>query len=383
MILAIQSTSFSSYGGIPVYNRLVCRALNEFSEVEKAIVLVATDNASDIREPSIEMPNLQLHAFDRNRVALTRKFFTLGLREEIDLVLVGHVNYAPLAWLLKRIRPQLRYGVMLYGIESWQPLSTLRKRALQRADFLISISKYTKHKAVESNALDSQRVYLLPNAVECTENPLPMDVQVPPQRIGTRLLSVCRLEQSERYKGVDTVIDCLPELAKRVPDVQYIVVGGGSDLERHKALAESLGISSRVQFLGLIADQELKTCYRGCDVFVMPSGGEGFGFVFLEAMKYGKPIIAARSGGTPEVVRDGVNGKLVEYRNKPELLQALIDLCLDPKERERLGDGGYRRLQDNYTFGHFKEKFSEIIRFESPQSSRRFSPSHESQSCAS
>jgi phosphatidylinositol alpha-1,6-mannosyltransferase len=350
-----------------------------------AVVLIATDNASDIEGPSIDLSGLRLQAFNQNRVALTRCFLSLAFRQEIDLILVGHVNYAPLAWLLKRFQPQLRYGVMLYGIEAWQPLSTVRRRAVQRADFLISISEYTKQKAVESNGLDSDRVHLLPNALEYAQtNPSQIDVLASPQGVGMRLLSVCRLEQSEGYKGVDKVIECLPELIKRVPDIQYTVVGGGNDLERHRALAESLGIASRVQFLGFITEEEREACYRECDVFVMPSAGEGFGFVFLEAMKYGKPIVAARSGGAPEVVRDGVNGKLVEYGNKHELLEALIDLCLSRNKRERLGDGGYRRLQQNYTFEHFKQKFADIIRLESPpQSSRRFSPSHESHTCAS
>ena len=138
------------------------------------LVLVATDNASDIEGPAIELPRLRLHAFNQNRVALTRSFLSLALREEIDLILVGHVNYAPLAWFLKRFQPQLRYGVMLYGIEAWRPLSAVRRRAVQKADFLISISEYTKQKAVESNALDSGRFHLLPNALECAQtNPSP------------------------------------------------------------------------------------------------------------------------------------------------------------------------------------------------------------------
>ena len=148
---------------------------------------------------------------------------------------------------------------------------------------------------------------------------------------------MCRLNQSERYKGVDKVIECLPELAKSVPDVQYTVVGGGTDLERHRALAERLGVASRVRFLGFITDDALGACYRECDVFVMPSAGEGFGFVFLEAMKYGKPIVAARSGGAPEVVRDGVNGKLVEYGNKHELLEALIESVPQSEQAREVG----------------------------------------------
>ncbi len=384
MILAIQSTTFGAYGGIPVYNRLVCRALNELPEGEKGLVLVATDNASVIEQPSSDLRKLQLLAFNQNRVALTRCFFSLALRQRIDLVLVGHVNYAPLAWFLKSFQPRVKYGVMLYGIEAWRPLSLLRRRAIQKADFLISISEYTKRKAVDSNALESSRVHLLPNALEYALQTIPskLDALASPLEVGARLLSVCRLDQSEQYKGVDKVIECLPELAKSVPDVQYTVVGGGTDLERHKALAEKLGVASSVRFLGFVSDEVLGACYRECDVFVMPSAGEGFGFVFLEAMKYGKPIVAARSGGAPEVVREGVNGRLVEYGNKLELVETLIDLCVNRNKRDSLGDGGYRLLKENYTFEHFKQRFADIIRLES-QAARRFAASQETPSCAS
>lgn len=383
MILAIQSTTFGAHGGIPVYNRLICRALNELSEAEQGLVLIATDNASDIQGPSTELPRVRFHAFNRDRVALTRSFLSLGLKHEIGLVLVGHLNYAPLAWLLKRLKPQLRYGVMLYGIEAWRPLSNLRTRAVRKADFLISISEYTKQKAVEANALDPDRVHLLPNALECSLINRASSGAHASSLAGSHLLSVCRLDQSERYKGVDKVIEALPELTKHVPDVRYTVVGGGNDLERHRSLAENLGVSSCVQFWGVVTDQELSSCYRDCDVFVMPSTGEGFGFVFLEAMKYGKPIVAARSGGVPEVVRDGVNGKLVEYGDKQQLLESLLELCLNRDLRESLGRAGYQRLQENYTFEHFKQKFAEIIRLESPvRAASKFSHT-ESHSCAS
>jgi glycosyltransferase involved in cell wall biosynthesis len=382
MILAIQSTTFGAVGGIPSYNRLLCRALNELPESEQSIVLIATDSELDIAEPGLCFPKVQLHAFNQNRVALTRGFFSLALRHDVDWILVGHVNYAPLAWMMKRLKPRLKYGVMLYGIEAWRPLSNVRKRAVQRADFLISISDFTRQKAVEANELDPSQVHLLPNALHwLPAEPLQIDARK--SSLGVNLLSVCRLDRSEQYKGVDRVIECLPELAKRIPAVHYTVIGAGSDLERHRALAKNLGVSNLVQFLGFVSDDELSIRYRDCDVFVMPSAGEGFGFVFLEAMKYGKPIIAARSGGVPEVVLDGVNGKLVEYGDKQQLLDSLLELCLNQDLRQSLGQAGYQRLQENYTFEHFKQKFSEIIRLESPaQAAPKFSTT-ESHSCAS
>lgn len=349
------------HGGIPTYNRLVCRVLNEISNGEGSDVLIATDKEADVEQPSREFPHLRLQAFDHDRVGLVRQFVRLGLTRPYDLVLLGHVNYAPLGRLLKKLRPHSRYGVMLYGVEAWRRLPWLKRRALQRADFLISISDYTKQRAVAANDLTADDVYLLPNAIEAVSvEPLPNTTQMHPGTARS-LLSVCRLEQKERYKGVDKVIEILPELSKSVPEIQYVVVGGGTDLERHKRLAEQHGVAERVHFLGFLSDEALRACYRDCDVFVMPSAGEGFGFVFLEAMKHGKAIVAANSGGAPEVVEDGVTGRLVEYGDKDELAQALIELCLDPMKRAELGAAGYQRLQERFTFAHFKQKLTEIL----------------------
>jgi glycosyltransferase involved in cell wall biosynthesis len=368
MILSLQTTTFGAFGGIPTYNRLVCRVLNEFG---KSHVLIVTDKTSDIGGPAAELPNLELEAFAGNRLALTRRFVRLGLARELDLVLIGHVNYAPLGWLLKKLQPRLRYGVMLYGVEAWQQLTPLRRRALQHADFMISISDYTRQKAIEANSLSADSVHLLPNALESARTEkAPQSGSAPPTKT-IRLLSVCRLDQNEQYKGVDKVIEVLQCLAEKVPDVEYVVVGGGTDLERHRRLAHKLGVAERVRFLGFLSDAALHACYQECDVFVMPSAGEGFGFVFLEAMQYGKPVIAANSGGAPEVVMDGVTGLLVEYGDKPGLADALKDLCLNPDKRERMGNAGYQRLQHDFTFPGFKEKLSEILLRQMPPCAAR------------
>jgi glycosyltransferase involved in cell wall biosynthesis len=148
---------------------------------------------------------------------------------------------------------------------------------------------------------------------------------------------------------------------ERVADVQYIIIGSGTDLERHKQLALEVGVSERVHFLGTVDEETLRHCYKSCDIFVMPSAQEGFGFVYLEAMQFSKVVVAARSGGAPEVVEDQVTGRLVEYGNEDELAQTLIELCLDPEKRTRLGSAGYRRLQERFMFAHFKQKLTEIL----------------------
>ena len=120
-------------------------------------------------------------------------------------------------------------------------------------------------------------------------------------------------------------------------------------------------MADRVQFLGSVDERALRAAYESCDVFVLPSAGEGFGIVFLEAMHYRKPIIAANSGATPEVVKDGETGMLVEAGNVEQLAAAMIALGTNQPERDRMGAAGYKRLQENFTFDHFKRRLHEIV----------------------
>lgn len=360
MILALQTTTFAAHGGIPAYNRLVCRTLNETSDRLRAcekLILVGMDRPADVANGARDLKNLSFEAFSGKRLPLMWRALGLALHQPVDLALIGHVNYAPFGLMLRRLQPATRYGVILYGIDAWQRLPPLKRRALQKADFLIAISETTKTKAVKANDLNATRVYVLPNALVWPGAGSPST----PAGSGKRLLSVCRLEKNEQYKGIDVALKALPEVAKRIPDVNYVIVGGGSDLARHQKLAKELGVADRVEFKGFVNDETLRAYYRDSDVFIMPSAAEGFGFVFLEAMYHAMPVIAANSGATPEVVRHRETGLLVDYGNVEQLASAITSLCLDSDLRKRLGVAGQIRLQTNFSFDQFKERFSEII----------------------
>jgi glycosyltransferase involved in cell wall biosynthesis len=324
------------------------------------------DKAESVARAASLNHNLRMKGFAGDRFRFVMATVRTVVRERVDLMLAGHVHYAPVGILLKVLRPQMRVGVLIYGWDAWVRLPRLRRWALKRADFIISISDYTKRQAVAANELDETRVFVLPNALEWNDCEPPDRAPFCSLPLGTRLLSVGRLEDSEQQKGFDTVIRSLPFIAKRVIDLQYIIVGSGTDMERHKQLAREVGVSERVHFLGAVDDRTLRNCYETCDVFVMPSAQEGFGFVYLEAMQYAKAVVAARSGGAPEVVEDGVTGRLVEYGDQDELAQALIELCLDPEKRGRLGAAGYQRLQERFTFAHFQQKLTDILNAELP-----------------
>jgi phosphatidylinositol alpha-1,6-mannosyltransferase len=315
------------------------------------------DSPADVANGARQLKNLSFEAFGGNRQALIWRTLGLALHHSIELALIGHVNYAPFGLLLRRLQPATRYGVILYGIDAWERLAPLKRRALQKADFLIAISETTRQKAAAANDLDVSRIHVLPNALEWAGNGSRSTSAVK----GKQLLSVCRLEKNEQYKGIDLVLRALPEVLRRIPDVSYVVVGGGSDLARHRKLAAELGVAGRVEFTGFVSDETLRSYYRNSDIFIMPSSAEGFGFVFLEAMYHAKAVVAANSGATPEVVRDGETGLLVDYGNVAQLANAIASLCLDSSLRERLGVAGQLRLQTHFSFDQFRKRFDQIV----------------------
>jgi phosphatidyl-myo-inositol dimannoside synthase len=116
---------------------------------------------------------------------------------------------------------------------------------------------------------------------------------------GLVVLTVARLAATEKYKGVDQLIRAAAQLLPRVPTLNLVVVGRGDDLPRHQRLAAELGVGTRVHFFDHLSPEETAACYSQSDVFALPSTGEGFGFVFLEAMAFAKPVIAAAAAESP------------------------------------------------------------------------------------
>ena len=159
--------------------------------------------------------------------------------------------------------------------------------------------------------------------------------------VGERaVLIVGRLSAAERYKGHDQLIAVLPEVRRTLPNSQLIIAGAGDDLSRLRDLARAKDCGSAVLFTGFLEGEALAGLYARCRLFAMPSRGEGFGLVYLEAMRFAKPCIASNVDGGSEVVQDGVTGLLVDPDNLQQIGQALIRLLADDGLSERLGCGG-------------------------------------------
>jgi glycosyltransferase involved in cell wall biosynthesis len=217
----------------------------------------------------------------------------------------------------------------LYGIDAWQPTrSPLTNRLISQVDFFVSISEVTRQRFLSWSLLPDEKGFLLPNAIHLDEyGPGEKNPELL-RRYGLEgkkvLMTLGRLASYERCKGFDEVLDLLPDLALSEPEVVYLVVGKGDDQARLEAKARALGIADRVVFTGFIHESEKADHYRLADVYVMPSRGEGFGFVLLEAMACGIPVIASTLDGGREAVLNGELGSLVDPDDPGQVKAAII-----------------------------------------------------------
>lgn len=282
------------------------------------------------------------------------------------LVIALHPHLAPIQWAMKTRGGKFRSIVFTHGIEVWQPLGWPRGAALRRADLVVGPSADTVQHLVSEQRILPGKVQRLPWGLDPEfETRLAAAVpQSPPPgfpRIGRIILTVGRWDTAEKYKGADTLISALPSVLKAAPDTSLVLVGDGDDRPRLEHLARDLGVSEHAHFLFGLTPEQFFACYASCDVFALPSSGEGFGLVFLEAMAYAKPVIGGAHGGIPDIVEDGVTGLLVPHGDVERLAQALDFLFNDPVRAREMGARGRDRIGKTFSFAQFQSHLTEIL----------------------
>jgi glycosyltransferase involved in cell wall biosynthesis len=147
------------------------------------------------------------------------------------------------------------------------------------------------------------------------------------------LLTLGRLAAEEQLKGFDEVLEILPDLTRLYPDITYLIVGEGDDRSRLERKARELKGVARVVFTGYVSEEEKRDLYSLADVYVMPSRGEGFGIVLLEAMASGVPAIGSSQDGSREALLDGKLGLLVDPDDRNGLIDAVRSALARPRGR--------------------------------------------------
>jgi phosphatidyl-myo-inositol dimannoside synthase len=343
--------------GLGRYEALLVRALEEIAARDGAelsclwqrahpsyLDVSAAHARKDLREPRPARFALELLA--------------RALALPADVVVFTLPNLAPVALPLSVMRPSARVVVCTHGVEIWARLPWARRLALRRATRVVASASYNAERLRAVQRIRPERIEVIHLALHPGWlGGSPRERRPNPGE--GRLLSVARLDAAEGYKGVDVVIRALPAIRRQVPRVSYTVVGRGTDLDRLRRLAQDRGVANCVRFIREVSHPALLREYQECDIFVLPSTGEGFGLVFLEAMLFAKPIVAVATGGPLDIVVDGVTGRLVGGPDR--VSGALLELLLDRNRARAMGAQGRARLQDTFSFERYVERWRETL----------------------
>jgi len=253
---------------------------------------------------------------------------------------------------------------MAYGIEAWSPLQPSARIGTNAMDAIWCISDFTRGMLSRESGIPLRKLQVLPLALSDDRAALIEThgrLDRSKARSALELLSVTRLNPSERFKGVEHVLLSLAEVKSVNPNFSYRLVGDGADRAALHDFAVKLGIGEAVHSAGALDDNGLAQALNGCDVFVLPSAKEGFGLAHLEAMCAGKPVIASRAGGTPEVV-DEASGVLTRYADVEGIAKAVLLLMKDDELRASLGAHAKARFRERFTEVHFRDRLQSLLR---------------------
>jgi glycosyltransferase involved in cell wall biosynthesis len=354
-------------GGIQVFSGFLLDALQTLYPKVKYDVFLTHDRTW----PLNLSPNVQFHTYGHWPMPLRTKAFAAavilqGLWQRPELVITTHLNFTLAAYQLKRIA-NIPYWTIAHGFEAWEINHPQLRQALQGADRILAVSQYTKDQLIQNVGIDPRQIEILPNTFH------PDRFQIQPKspellkKHGLRIeqpviLTVNRLAAGESFHSYDQILQALPAIRQKVPNVHYVIVGTGDDQPRLERLIHQDNLEDCVTLAGFVPDESLSDYYNLCDVFAMPSRLEGFGIVYLEALACGKPVIAGLDGGL-DALGHGELGVNLDPEDIPRLAQELIAILQHRSSHSIIFDRMALRQAVIDRFGQkaFEQKLQQLV----------------------
>lgn len=355
-IVMLCGDAFGGFGGIAKFNRDFLNALCGSDQVDQVRVLPRT-----LSGPAGDIPWKIVH---EHKAAAGKRAFALRVaacllrRERVDVVLCGHRNLLPVAWVLARLKGA-QLVLIIHGFEAWTPgKSRVQNWLSGRIDALVSVSTVSAQRFCAWSGFPMKDVSILPNCVDLDRfRPQPKDAALV-KRHGLEespvIMTVGRIFSNERYKGFDEVLAAMPKLLARYPAMKYLIVGDGSDRARLEDKVKVMGLGDAVVFAGRIEEGEKVAYYNLADVYVMPSSGEGFGIVLIEALACGIPVIGSSVDGARDALLGGELGRLVDPSDSDALIEAVAAALAQGRGKRAAG-------LDVYSGHRFKARVSAWI----------------------
>jgi len=364
-------------GGIETFVRSLC------DELPEVVVYTSREPGDTEYDAALPFPVIR----DRTSMLLptprvTRRAVELMREYGADRVLFGAA--APLGLMgtaLRRAGAQ-RIVAISHGHETWWAGVPGTRQALRTigdaADTLTTVSSWCAERIAPALSPDAvRRMRRLVPGVDvtrfhpgCGGKELRKGLGVAGEavaRLGDGPIVVCVSRLIAR-KGQDTLIRAWPRVLAAVPEATLLLVGGGPDRGRLEALAASTGVQESVVFTGPVPWTEIPPYLDAADVFAMPTRTRRFGFepealgiVTLEASATGKPVVIGDAGGTPDTVRHGETGYLVDPYNPVAVAVRIVELLTDPAKARRMGAAGRAWVEDQWTWQRSGATLRELL----------------------
>jgi phosphatidyl-myo-inositol dimannoside synthase len=257
-------------------------------------------------------------------------------------------------WPSKLTRPS---GAWIHGIEVWDQLRPDRLRAASRMAYMLANTDFTRERAIRYDKIfESARVCWLAT-FEDDPPKAPANLDGPPI-----VLILGRLDDAA-YKGHKELIEVWPTVADAIPGARLVIAGTGPSLDRHRSLVAASQAASSIHILGFVPDSALPDHWKRTVVFAMPSRGEGFGLSYIEAMRWGIPVIASTCDAGQEVNIHNETGLNVDLDKRNELRDSLVLLLRDRDLARRMGAAGQSRWRNHFCYSAFRKRFLQELSY--------------------
>ncbi|MDZ8138392.1 MAG: glycosyltransferase family 4 protein [Nostoc sp. DedQUE04] len=364
---------FDFKGGIQVYSKFLLKALQDIYPEADYDVFLKYDKYSLKQPDKLQfLSSTIFHYFGDlpkllQPILFATKIIILAIIQHPVIVISTHVNYAIVCYIVKFFTGT-PYWVVAHGLEVWDIENKATKFALEKADKIISVSNYTRQRLLQDTNIDSEKIVILPNTFDASKFPINSKPTYLLKRYNLTdeqpvILTVTRLGSTAKYKGYDQILHALVKVRSHLPNVHFILAGKGDDIPRIKALVTNLNLQDCVTIAGFVPEQELCDHYNLCDVFALPSKGEGFGIVFLEALACGKPVLAGNQDGSIDPLAEGKLGCLVDPDNVEEIADNLIQILQGDCSNPVIYQPEYlqQKTIEAFDFSQFRESLAKLI----------------------
>lgn len=303
------------------------------------------------------------------KVIFVFKLFLVIITYGPDVIICTNVNYAVLCYFF-RIFLGRRYILNMYGVDAIGVKGLWRIRAIRGAERIVTLFEWTSRNIIKQFPDVAGKIFPIPNSVDgnrffTKERPaylLERHGISPGDKIILTVARMSMLEKVKSSKGYDRVIEALPKVIKEIPNIRYVLVGTGDDVPNVQKLIRETGLEKYVIMAGAVSDKELPDYYNLCDVFVLPSKGEGFpAIALLEALACGKPVIGGNCEDGEKLLLYGKLGIALDPLDRTKIAEAIISILKNRAPNQLRGESLRREALSIYGIEKSRERVRELL----------------------